>query len=92
VQQSHQLAAALAHVKNPPISHIYSSPFYRCLQTIQPLVEGLGGKVKVRGDNGLGYVDSASVSAAGLQGCSSTMEEAGQHHMGKANKGSMLTR
>jgi broad specificity phosphatase PhoE len=56
VQQSHQLATALARVETPRISYIYCSPFYRCLQTIQPLVDRLGGKMEIRGDNGLGYV------------------------------------
>lgn len=52
VRQAEQLAVALTAIKDPPITHVYSSPFYRCLQTLQPFVESkvLG----VRGDNGLG--------------------------------------
>lgn len=58
VEQSHQLADALAIVSNPRISRVYSSPFYRCLQTIQPTVQKLderdGGKLEISGDNGVG--------------------------------------
>ncbi|KAL8943892.1 MAG: hypothetical protein Q9216_000786 [Gyalolechia sp. 2 TL-2023] len=53
VQQSRELATALAKL-DPPIEFIYSSPFYRCLQTIKPAVEKIGGKVRVRVDNGIG--------------------------------------
>lgn len=52
VRQAEQLATALATIKDPPITRIYSSPFYRCLQTLQPFVEKSG--LKVKGDNGLG--------------------------------------
>ncbi|KAL8824988.1 MAG: hypothetical protein Q9191_004686 [Dirinaria sp. TL-2023a] len=51
VQQSQQLADALTSI-SPPIAQIYSSPFYRCLQTIQPTAEKLG--LEIRADNGLG--------------------------------------
>lgn len=73
VNQSRELAA---HVSgpgfNPKPFRIYSSPFYRCLQTIQPTVEALknrslevdidvnrpdyGAHYDVRTENGLGYV------------------------------------
>ncbi|KAL8927313.1 MAG: hypothetical protein Q9208_002490 [Pyrenodesmia sp. 3 TL-2023] len=53
VQQSHQLATALANLR-PRICYIYSSPFYRCLQTIEPAIHNLGEDVKVRVDNGVG--------------------------------------
>ena len=56
VKQAHQLATALTSLSDPPISRIYSSPFYRCLETLQPTVERLGKGVEVRGDNGLGCV------------------------------------
>lgn len=53
VQQSHELAAALAQI-SPPIARIYSSPYYRCLETIRPTAEKLG--LKISPDNGLGYI------------------------------------
>ena len=53
MQQSHQLADALTSIF-PPIVQIYSSPFYRCLQTIQPTAEKLD--LEIRADNGLGSV------------------------------------
>ena len=52
VRQAEQLATALSQVEGSPITRIYSSPFYRCLQTLQPFVEKSG--LEVRGDNGLG--------------------------------------
>lgn len=60
VEQSHELAAHLKTL-NPPIERVYSSPFYRCIQTILPTVEALSslptthedGKV-IRGENGIG--------------------------------------
>lgn len=51
VQQSYQLADALTSI-SPPIAQIYSSPYYRCLQTIQPTAEKLG--LDIRADHGLG--------------------------------------
>lgn len=57
VQQSKELAEHLAAI-DPPIDRIYSSPFYRCLQTLKPfsdkvLSEGkAGGKIRV--DRGIG--------------------------------------
>ncbi|KAL6720410.1 C6 zinc cluster transcription factor-like protein [Lecanora helva] len=51
-RQSEELATALSAIDDPPISRIYSSPFYRCLQTLQPFAEKSG--IEVRGDNGLG--------------------------------------
>ncbi|KAI4174021.1 MAG: hypothetical protein LQ343_002584 [Gyalolechia ehrenbergii] len=53
VQQSRELATALAKL-DPSIDFIYSSPFYRCLQTIEPAVQTLSGIVTVRVDNGIG--------------------------------------
>ncbi|KAI0180953.1 phosphoglycerate mutase-like protein [Hypoxylon sp. FL1284] len=40
VQQSNELAAHLLDV-DPPIEQVYSSPYYRCMQTIQPFVHKL---------------------------------------------------
>ncbi|KAI1213261.1 phosphoglycerate mutase-like protein [Annulohypoxylon truncatum] len=40
VDQANQLAAHLLEV-NPPIEQVYSSPYYRCLQTIQPFARKL---------------------------------------------------
>lgn len=60
VKQSHELAAHLKKI-SPPIERVYSSPFYRCIQTIVPTVEALSSKtvssasqLKIRGENGLG--------------------------------------
>ncbi|KAI4183882.1 MAG: hypothetical protein L6R41_005126 [Letrouitia leprolyta] len=53
VQQSRDLATALVTL-NPPIEIIYSSPFYRCLETIEPTAEVLGETIKVKVDNGIG--------------------------------------
>lgn len=40
VDQAKELAAHLTTV-NPPVEKIFSSPYYRCLQTVQPFVERL---------------------------------------------------
>ncbi|KAI9660559.1 MAG: hypothetical protein M1821_009911 [Bathelium mastoideum] len=44
VQQSKELARELIRIY-PPIEMIYSSPFYRCLQTIEPFVQGVDREV-----------------------------------------------
>lgn len=57
VAQSNELAHHLCSI-DPPIDRIYSSPFYRCLQTLKPTTQRLfaegraGGKVRL--DRGLG--------------------------------------
>jgi transcription factor C subunit 7 len=59
VKQSKELAAHLM-TRSPPIQRFYSSPFYRCLQTINPSVEALSTSTsdpethKIRGENGVG--------------------------------------
>lgn len=58
VQQAKQLAEHVVKL-DPPVDRVYSSPFYRCLETLAPTVEkleerGLGGG-EIRGDNGIGY-------------------------------------
>lgn len=59
VDQARQLAARLQSV-DPPIERVYSSPYYRCLQTIEPFVTQAlespvqGGQRKIRGEPGLG--------------------------------------
>lgn len=61
VDQAHELAAHLAKIE-PPIQRVYSSPFYRCIQTIAPTVASLnkdsanaeGKGVNVRLENGIG--------------------------------------
>lgn len=63
MRQSHELAAHLASPSfHPKPFRVYSSPFYRCLQTIQPSVEALqsggGGDLEVRLENGIGYPPS----------------------------------
>ncbi|KAH8699049.1 phosphoglycerate mutase family protein [Talaromyces proteolyticus] len=65
VRQSHELAAHLASAEfTPKPCRIYSSPFYRCLQTIKPSVEALenlqGDAQGVRIENGLGEWFGAS--------------------------------
>jgi transcription factor C subunit 7 len=60
VEQSKELAKYLCSIE-PPIERIYSSPFYRCLQTLKPTTDKLfrEGKAKrrIRIDRGVGYVD-----------------------------------
>lgn len=57
VQQSHELAAHLTKIE-PAVDRIYSSPLYRCLQTLRPTSQALfaqgkaGGKIRI--DRGLG--------------------------------------
>lgn len=57
VQQSKELAEHLCKIQ-PPIERIYSSPFYRCLQTLQPTTARLFAEGKVKGkirvDRGIG--------------------------------------
>ncbi|KAL6710192.1 hypothetical protein ACN47E_009983 [Coniothyrium glycines] len=57
VQQSKELAEYLCNV-DPPIDRIYSSPFYRCLQTLRPTAEKLFDQGQVKGniriDGGIG--------------------------------------
>jgi len=58
-QQARELADHLASI-DPPIDRFYSSPFYRCLQTIDPAVEKISAlrldpeTSKIRGENGIG--------------------------------------
>jgi transcription factor C subunit 7 len=57
VEQANELAEHLCNI-DPPIDRVYSSPFYRCLETLKPTTERLfaqgkaGGKIRV--DRGLG--------------------------------------
>ncbi|KAH7130391.1 phosphoglycerate mutase family protein [Dendryphion nanum] len=58
VAQSKELADYICKL-DPPVDIIYSSPFYRCLQTLKPTTERLfkegrfsGGKIRI--ENGLG--------------------------------------
>lgn len=60
VDQSHDLATFLVKLK-PPIQKFYSSPFYRCIQTISPTLAKLEtqntdppAQLKIYGDNGIG--------------------------------------
>ncbi|KAF1362864.1 phosphoglycerate mutase family protein [Lizonia empirigonia] len=57
VQQSKELAEYLSSIE-PPIDVIYSSPFYRCLQTLKPFTDkhfrGGKGNGKIRIDRGIG--------------------------------------
>ncbi|KAI9814229.1 MAG: hypothetical protein M1827_003395 [Pycnora praestabilis] len=55
-EQAKQLAKHILTL-DPPVDRIYSSPFYRCLQTLTPVVEKLGAVSKgggIRGENGIG--------------------------------------
>ena len=65
VQQSKELAEYLCSVE-PPIDRIYSSPFYRCLQTLKPTTERLFSqgrvKEKIRIDRGIGYENELSIA------------------------------
>lgn len=65
VRQSHELADHIASSKfHPKPFRVYSSPFYRCLQTIQPSVEELKHKhqriASTRSHAGKGQIDHAS--------------------------------
>ncbi|XXG96605.1 hypothetical protein Hte_002893 [Hypoxylon texense] len=40
VQQANDLATHLLNI-DPPVEQVYSSPYYRCMQTIQPFVHNL---------------------------------------------------
>jgi transcription factor C subunit 7 len=57
VEQAAELAEFLCAIE-PPVDRIYSSPFYRCLQTLKPTTERLfkegrgGGKIRI--DRGIG--------------------------------------
>ncbi|KAH7061943.1 phosphoglycerate mutase family protein [Paraphoma chrysanthemicola] len=57
VEQSKELAEYLCNI-DPPIERIYSSPFYRCLQTLKPTTDRLfregNAKGKIRIDRGIG--------------------------------------
>ncbi|KAH3905205.1 hypothetical protein HBH56_221660 [Parastagonospora nodorum] len=57
VEQSKELAEYLCSVE-PPIERVYSSPFYRCLQTLKPTTDRLfqegTAKGKIRIDRGVG--------------------------------------
>lgn len=41
LDQAQQLSGFLSH-QDPPIARIYSSPWYRCIQTVEPLATSLG--------------------------------------------------
>jgi transcription factor C subunit 7 len=62
VQQSKELADYLSSIE-PPIDVIYSSPFYRCLQTLKPFTDRYfadGKARKIRIDRGIGYAKSVT--------------------------------
>ncbi|KAH8434217.1 phosphoglycerate mutase family protein [Aspergillus melleus] len=64
VRQSHELAAHLSSPSfHPKPFRVYSSPFYRCLQTIQPSVEALKERQRARtsGVEGEGRIDEHAV-------------------------------
>jgi len=58
-EQAQQLADRIATL-DPPVDVVYSSPFYRCLQTLKPTMKTLtesgglkGERAHVRVDNGI---------------------------------------
>ncbi|GIZ46928.1 hypothetical protein CKM354_001003300 [Cercospora kikuchii] len=56
VQQARELGTHLTKL-NPPVDLIYSSPFYRCIQTLKPFTDSLassGKPAKVHVDRGVG--------------------------------------
>lgn len=56
VQQAQQLGKHLSQV-HPPVDLIYSSPFYRCIQTLQPFTEtqkSSGKNATIHVDRGVG--------------------------------------
>ncbi|KXX79477.1 Transcription factor tau 55 kDa subunit [Madurella mycetomatis] len=58
VDQANELAEKLLSVE-PPIERVYSSMYYRCLQTVEPFVRKspattAGMPLKIRGETGLG--------------------------------------
>lgn len=57
VEQAAELAEYLYSIE-PPVDRVYSSPFYRCLQTLKPTTERLfkegKGGCKIRIDRGIG--------------------------------------
>ncbi|KAF1811760.1 phosphoglycerate mutase-like protein [Eremomyces bilateralis CBS 781.70] len=56
VDQSKQLGDKLLSI-DPPVDVVYSSPWYRCIQTIKPAIDkwaAAGGAKKVRVENGVG--------------------------------------
>jgi broad specificity phosphatase PhoE len=59
VEQSKELAEYLCNIE-PPVERVYSSPFYRCLQTLKPTTDRLfregNAQGKIRIDRGVGYV------------------------------------
>jgi transcription factor C subunit 7 len=67
VEQSKELAQHLASI-DPPVERIYSSPFYRCLQTLKPFTDSLfkedKAARKIRIDRGVGYVNEQQVVAS----------------------------
>ncbi|KAJ5535843.1 Histidine phosphatase superfamily clade-1 [Penicillium frequentans] len=61
IQQSHELAAHIGDPEfHPKPFRVYSSPFYRCLQTIRPAVEELKKQQDAARETGLGHIDPAS--------------------------------
>jgi transcription factor C subunit 7 len=55
VEQSKQLADYLVKLQ-PAVDRVYSSPHYRCLQTLEPYVKEKG--MEIRGETGIGSVFS----------------------------------
>ncbi|KAK1751721.1 histidine phosphatase superfamily [Echria macrotheca] len=54
VQQARELGHHLLTI-DPPIERVYSSLYYRCLQTVEPFVRGrLTDGLKIRGETGIG--------------------------------------
>lgn len=65
VEQARDLGNYIVNALEPPVDVVYSSPFYRCLQTLKPATDKLfaqkgreGGEIRV--ENGLGYETSST--------------------------------
>ena len=56
-EQAEEFAAHIV-IQDPPVDVIYSSPFYRCVQSVEPTARALerqmGRKIEIRGEPGLG--------------------------------------
>ncbi|TLS31010.1 hypothetical protein PpBr36_03490 [Pyricularia pennisetigena] len=60
VDQAKELGRHLLHHVRPPIERVYSSPFYRCLQTIEPFVRSKLEEGNQEGQVTVGGKDNAN--------------------------------
>lgn len=57
VEQAEQLAEKIITLE-PPVDVVYSSPFYRCLQTLKPTIKKLDEEGRLKGENSKVRVDN----------------------------------